>query len=207
MSSLQKENFQKLLSKNGREDIIYNAVIGGWKDYQASSEFNKWKRKGTRASIVWERMIDRALGEFDGAEGINIVERDDTVSFVFDEVLLLRFKKGDSNKISSNYPTSLALSFHKPNKDLFGYEGVRRAEVIYVLNDRETEIESVNIVARNGKSITWEFELLGSNENIIPLPITPQHEVPSKKGIARLKKLRQNENGAEQNKASSDGKD
>lgn len=182
-----QELFEETLAKNDRKDALYRAAIGGWEDYKASTEFGRWKRKATRAHIVWERMIDRALYDLDEKEGVQVLEENDTVSFVFDEQIFVRFKKGNSNKISNNYPTKLALAYHKHNRDLFGFEGVQRAEIVYVLNERETEVEGVYVVARNNKKVIWDFELESANANVEALPITPQNPVPSKKRLVRLK--------------------
>lgn len=201
MAAPQKELFESVLDKYGRKDAVHRAVIGGWEDYKASSEYEKWKRKGTRASIVWERMVDRALDDLYDQEGVQVLEKDDTVSLIFDEKLFLRFKKGSNKKLSSNYPTQLALSYHKHDRDLFGFEGVQRGEIIYVLNNRETEVEGVYVVAREGEKVIWDFEITGSIDNIQALPITPQHPAPSKR-LVRLKGAKEKDAGK---KASNDG--
>lgn len=187
MTAPTKLIVKDFLSKKNRQEHLHRAVVGGWKDYKESSEYGKWKRKGTRASIVWERMVDRAMESFFEADGVQVREQDDTVSFVFDESLLLRLKKGDSKKLTRNYPTITALSYHHHDNDLFGYPGLYRVEVVYVLNELETEVEGVYVVAREGSKKLWDFELKGSNENILALPVTPQHPVPSKRRLVHTK--------------------
>ena len=70
-----------------------------------------------------------------------------------------RFKKADIELKTRNYPTFLAKLFHSHEDDLFGFEGLHRVEAAYVLNQYQTSIDWVGIVARDHKRILWQIEL------------------------------------------------
>jgi hypothetical protein len=162
-----------------REPALMSAVLGGWTDCKTHT-LGWWRRKSTRAAIMWEATVDRAVGGLQDDRGMQIVNHYDTRSFIFDDAVLLRFKKGDIGRFSRNFPTPLALAFHSHDMDLFGHPGLMRVEVVHMLNRRQTEIDSVGIVARNRRRILWWYELgidAGETTPVLPfgpLPIAPR---------------------------------
>ncbi|MDE9553845.1 hypothetical protein KKI94_22380, partial [Xenorhabdus bovienii] len=65
----------------------------------------------------------------------------------------IRFKKGDSNFLSSNYPTQSALKYHDPNIDMFG--GEVRLELLYVLGRDGIGIDKIVLTQRKDKFTVW----------------------------------------------------
>jgi len=172
-----------------RESTILKAILGGWADYQASPEANRWRRKSFRASLVWERTIDRLIDAFIDDANVHVIEHYDTISFIFDDLVLFRMKKGCIARFSRNYPTQLALSFHDHQQDLFGFEGLHRVEVVYILNAHETSVESVCVVARSHDKVIWWYEMDADTGAIVPLPLTPVEPKPAS-NVARLRDQR-----------------
>jgi hypothetical protein len=162
-----------------REHVLLSAVLSGWTDCKVHA-LGWWRRKSTRAGVMWEATIDRAIGGLQDASGVRIVPHYDTRSFIFDDIVLCRFKKGDVARFTSNYPTPLAVSFHAHRQDLFGYSGLMRVEIVHTLNRRQTEIESVAIVARDRRRIFWHYELGIDAASVAPvLPFGPLPLLPS----------------------------
>lgn len=181
---------REVLSRRGRGTALYEAALGGWEDYKSSPEAGRWRRKGTRAAIVWERMIDRALDAFLDDDGVVSIEKDDSILFLADDMVLFRMKKGNSKRMTSNYPTPAALAFHDHDEELPGVLPHRhRVEVAYILNSRETQIESVCIVARDQFGVLWSFELDNGVAVPLPLPLIPTAPRPTS-GLARLREDR-----------------
>lgn len=148
-----------------------------------------WRRKGTRAAIVWEHTVKNAIDAL--ADDAVVVPHNDTVSLIFDDRVLVRVKKADLELKSRNYPTRLAQLFHVPEADLFGYEALQRVEIVYVLNRFETEIDWIGIVARDGHSVIWQFELedVPANVEILPLDASTQEAgEKTAESVAKLKK-------------------
>lgn len=137
----------------------WEAVEAGWAACKANPDSGWWRRKTTRAHIVWENSVKKAIEVFADDRSVRVVPHYDTVSFIFEDAMLLRFKKAGISLKSSNIQTTLAGMFHDHETDLFGYSGLQRVEVVYVLNRFETEIMWTGIVARENKTHLWHFEL------------------------------------------------
>lgn len=187
MAILVEDVVYDVLSRRDRHGILYRAVTGAWSDYQKSSEAGRWRRKRTRAAIVWERMIDRALLDFTDDGNIQSIEIDDTIVFVIEKIVLLRFKKSDNSSLTRNYPTGTALLFHNHDEMLPGVvPHEHRIEVTYVLNDRETVVEAVRVIARDGSVVIWQYEIGEGLAIPEPLPLIPTAPRPTA-GLVRVR--------------------
>lgn len=144
---------------------------------------------------MWERTVDYALGVFDGAQGVEVLPHHDTYSFIFDGCVLARFKKASRNLLSSNYPTQMSLSFHNNESDLFGFEGIRRVEIVHVFNRFETELDWIGVVARKGDSVLWSYELpLLASGKVIPLMKGQLDSSAAAQNVLQLKPVKKNSN-------------
>lgn len=187
MSVPQEAVVREVLGRQSRDKHIHAAARGGWVDYTHSSDAGRWRRKGTRASIVWERMVDRAINSLLPDRGVVSLEKNDSILFIADDAVVFRFKKGDGNRFSKNYPTETALLFHQHEEIIPGVlSHHHRVEVVYVLNSRETEISSICVVAREGAEILWWYEIEAGGAVIQPLPLLPTAPRPNT-GLVRVK--------------------
>jgi hypothetical protein len=159
-----------------RAVVIRTAVEAAWttvlNDYP---DLAWWRRKTTRAALVWEYAVQNAIQAFADDSGVRVVRHHDTVSFVIDDLVLVRFKKANIELKSSNYPTFLATLFHDHQvEDLFGLGELQRVEAAYVLNRFQTGVDWVGIVAREKRQVLWSFELVpaGGAEIVDLLPRT-----------------------------------
>jgi hypothetical protein len=144
-----------------------------------------WRRKSTRAHAVWEEAVAKLIELLADDPGVHVENHHDTVSFIFDDKVLLRLKKADTTLRSSNVRTALADLFDVHDADLFGFRGLQRVEAVYVLNRFETKIAWAGIVATEREMHLWHFELTDAiAENIEQLPLQ------RKETTAALAKLR-----------------
>lgn len=173
------------LDKNGRASKLQAAIEFGWAKAKSHPDYLKFRRGCTRASLVWEATVEKAIELFAGDRGVHIDDRFDTVSFIFDATVLLRFKKADTKLYTSNYPTPMAELFHDAEPDLFGYAGEQRVEAVYVLNQYDTDIVWTGIVARDGDNVIWSFEF---GEGAKPMVLRPAAEKKSTAKLAKVKK-------------------
>ncbi len=135
-------------------------MLGGWAAVRETYPgLAWWRRKSTRAALVWEHSVDQAIAAFSGDPGVVPIPHHDTLSFIFDDGVLCRMKKADLELRTSNIQTDLASLFHQHDEDLFGYSGLQRVEAAYVLNQFQTEMRWVGIVARDKKKTLWNFAL------------------------------------------------
>ncbi|HEU5047532.1 MAG TPA: hypothetical protein VFT64_06790 [Rickettsiales bacterium] len=152
-----KSHIKLILAKNNRSKKILEAINYGWNARDLHPDSGIWRRKSTRAHVIWEATVQKAIELFADDKGAKVFHHFDTVSFVFDDTVFMRFKKADISLRSRNIRTALADMFHEHESDLFGFEGHQRVEACYVLNPLETEISWAGIVAREKKTHLWHF--------------------------------------------------
>lgn len=167
---------EKVLAKDGRAALCRQAIEGGWEDLRGKQpDLAWWRRKTTRAAIMWENVVDRAIKLFDGKSGIKHIPHYDTASFIFDDLVLARFKLADIGLVTSNYPTAQARLFHQhQTEDLFGFRGHHRIELVHVINRFGTALDWIGVVARDRHKVLWKFELPAGGAAVAPLPIAPK---------------------------------
>lgn len=154
-------------------------VLDAWDDWkQKSHEIgNRFAR--TSANVVFERIIARAIPEFDSMPGMYIKTGHQTVHFLYQSAVLFRFKKGDENGLSRNYPTQTALAFNDQNCDLFGAPGISRIDVVYQLDRLATRVADVAVVARHESNVLWSYSILDADAksaeviSMNPKPLSP----------------------------------
>ena len=168
-------------------DLIVAAIHEAWDDWMASDYVSVWRCKRSRANFVWEQIIDRAFTNLANHDAVHVIDGQETMKFLVRGEVLFRFKKADEIGRTSNVSTQLALAFHDHDQDLFGLPEVQRVEVVYKLNELETAIHDICVVARNGARVAWEFSLLDAEDVITPLPIpASEPERPAAK-VVKLK--------------------
>jgi len=151
---------------------IREIVLSAWGDWLRNPDASLYQFNRTRACIVWEHMVRRAQEAFLDDPSVQCVEKHNTCHFFIDNSILLRFKKADERGLSCNYPTSLALDFHDPEAALPGFPEVSRVEVIYIVNELGTGVDSVQVVARNGSRVAWSYDIPGQ-------PVAPVEPIPT----------------------------
>jgi len=178
---------QEALRKNGRDRLLRRAIEDAWSDLKSKQPGRAlWRRKSTTAGLMWEYAVQRMVEAFADDPGVKPIPHLDTVSFILDDIVLIRVKKADLELRSRNYPTALALLFHEHEEDLFGFEGLHRVEAAYVPNRFETEINWIGIVARDGSKSLWHFELEAGGAVVVPFPVEPA-TVPASETVMRRK--------------------
>lgn len=155
-----------------------------------------WRRKSTRRGHFWENAVDKLIDLTADDKGVKVVPHHDTVSFIYDDAVLVRLKKANHALVTSNISTLTAELFHEHSADLFGYEGLQRVEAVYVPNRFETGIIWVGIVARNNAQHLWHFELA---EPVTALPVVPI-AAPEQPAVASLVKVKNQAKGRDEGK-------
>ena len=133
---------------------------------------------------MWEHSVESAVNLFSDAPGVKVVPHHDTASFIFDDTVLVRFKKASIQLHTSNVPTFLSSLFHRHESDLFGYEGLHRVELAHVWNRFETGLDWIGVVARERDRVLWHFELDAGGAVIEGLP-QPKPLLPAGDRVVR----------------------
>ena len=187
MGMLTESEVKRVLSVNGRGRHLREAYLRAWDTFEEKYPDRAWwRRKGTRAALIWEYAVQYAIEGV--GDDVEVVPHHDTVSLIFDQRVLVRIKKADTELKSRNYPTPLALLFHEPEADLFGFTGYQRVEVVYVLDQYETKIDWIGIVARDNDRIVWHFELEDELVPVLSLDLEGGTGVRTAADLAQLKK-------------------
>jgi len=139
----------------------------------------------TRRAIFWENAVNKLIELTADDPGLHVDRHDDTISFIFDDAVLVRLKKADMALRTSNIPTAQARLFHDHREDLFGYEGLQRVEAVYIPNRFETGIVWSGIVARDQQGHLWHFEL--TEPVVVPVVPVPMVAQPPAASLARLR--------------------
>lgn len=133
----------------------------------------------TTANVLFDFVVQHAHAEFDADPEIRVIDETQTVKFCFGERVLLRFKKGDKDHLGRNLLTQAVIDFVNVESSLPGMpQAAAKVEILYSMNDLETEIESVIVAARDGDQMLWHYEIESSEAgNVIGLPlVTPPTE-------------------------------
>jgi hypothetical protein len=180
-----KEFVQQVLAEHGRGWRILQALRFGADAANADPDSGWWRRKSTRRHIFWENAVHKLIELTADDPDCKVIRHHDTVSFIIEDVVLVRLKKADMALRTSNYPTEQALLFHEHSKDMFGFAGHQRVEAVYIPNRFDTGIVWGGIVARQNKVNLWHFEL--TEPVVVPVLPLPMPAQPPVSSLARLK--------------------
>jgi hypothetical protein len=181
-----------VLAENERGPKIYTSFEFANEDVKAQAKGKTWRRKATHRGLFWEAAVDKLIELTQDDRGLYVEEHHDTVSFIFDDAVLVRLKKADMMLRTSNYPTELAQLFDDPQADLFGFTGLQRVEAVYVPNQFETNFIWCGIVAYDGDKKLWSFEL--QPKVVTPTVTLPAPAAPPTSELAKLKTRPKDEN-------------
>jgi len=155
--------------------VAFEAAWEDWSDGADRTRYGRWAR--TRANMVFERVAHHLQRVFADDPGVRPVFRDETIKLVFDDVLVVRFKKANPLGVGSNIATQAITRFVEPQLELDGLAGLKKVEVVYELNALQTAIARVVAQARDGDMRLWAWTLgegaAGAEIVPFPLPLPP----------------------------------
>ena len=171
---------------------LTGSLRSAWSSWLSSEYLARWNKRG-RANFIWEETRHEAVKRLSGVPGVAVLPRRDTTLFVVDQQVLFRFKKGDESGVSRNVKTTEAQAYHDHAQTVLNLPGLMRVEVIYQLNELETSILDIIIVARQDSSVLWKHSLMHSDVRVIPMAAPAEHEdapAPQKKVTVRSATLK-----------------
>ncbi len=172
---------------------IAKILLEAWDDWKKSSEFSRLRFARTRANIVYDRAVDRALEAFHDNKEIQAVLRQGSAKFVVSEKVIFRYKKGDERGFSTPNENQLSLAYHDHEvMGLYGPMNEQRVEVIYTLNRLQTEVRKIRVIARDKECKLWEWDITPSAEVVSAtdkLPVRPTASPESLVSVKDEKKI------------------
>jgi hypothetical protein len=170
------------------EASLIEAAYGALEDWKAVKKAVFLHYSRSRANVIWESFINRAISTFDSDTDVSIIQEAQTARFIFSGLVLLRFKLADKNGISRNYPTQLALDYNDPQMEIPGLPKAIRVDFVYILNQDKTEIKRLMIVKRNGDTTSWSYPIEVDSSLVTKLaqktttPLAPVEEIVKVRG-------------------------
>lgn len=153
---------------------LWGVVDNSWKEWQnlpASLTYQLCKR--TRACLVHDFMVKNAKGLSSSDDSFNTIEIKGMFCLLVSTnkgLIACKFKKLTVDGHSMNQPTVQVDKF-KCQEEINGIELAHHLEIGYVLNDTESEINSIDIVCPSGGTILWKAEITpnGANNSLVGL--------------------------------------
>lgn len=150
------------------EPILRDVVMAAWRQWVEMPNRSRLYQR-TRACFVHNFMMIEASRHLEGHPRAHVFEQHETAMFLFDQSVLVRLKKGDERGLSSNIPTQAALAFIDPQEELFDLPDVSRVDVCYVLNELQTQVKDILVVARDGDQVIWAYSIYSAAEGAAPV--------------------------------------
>lgn len=127
---------------------------------RAENGYSPYLYSRTFANNVFDSIAQNAIREFGMEDKIQVRTEPQTVKFLFPGGILLRFKKGNEAFLGQNQPT-LAVKSFTHSDGLFADlpANTSKVEIVWRANELKTKLENVFVVARDGDSMLWKYEI------------------------------------------------
>ncbi|MDB5875657.1 MAG: hypothetical protein JWQ07_5099 [Ramlibacter sp.] len=143
-------------------EALYSIPMEAWDQYHAETPQSLLVHycARTRASAVHNLMVANAARYVAKCgNAVQMFERRQMVGLAIDG-LAIRFKKADEDSRSKNQPT-LQVQRFRNQVPVIGVPATHNLELVYVLNEHETEMLEVRVAHPSGDNIAWWFRLRG----------------------------------------------
>jgi hypothetical protein len=186
--ALDSDDVKSVLGMN--IDKLRVCMQEAWDDYQRLPDEAKVRiSPRSRASVVYDFIVEKAKKLFIGAEGVYLSERRGFLLINFYDRILLRFKKFNRKLMPHGIRTGQNSLFMNRQGVLLECPEATKLIAGYQLNDFQNGIELMAVVCPNGKSCELYFALeQPKTTEIVPLrdyevPDTATRRVHAKEGI------------------------
>lgn len=183
---LSETDAKEILSPYHQE--IADIVLSAWNKWLIAKKFlapNAYPRD--RASTVYSFFKEEAVDRFCGNPNVSILLGDQNFRLLFEDRIVIRFKKVDGNYNSRNIPTQMSLQFDR-QETIPGLPERTNLKVGYRLDSSETQIEEVVVIYPTSEnSLAWCYGVDSSQESsLLEIPLTPS-PAQDEAIVARLK--------------------
>src|SRR5579862_401029 len=147
-------------------------------DFRVSAGLPSLLYTRTIANYVFDAIARRAIPLFAAEPRVSVQIEAQTFKLAFRGVAA-RYKKGGDDGLGCSIPTQAALAFMEADGLLPGLPPeTAKVEIIWLPNDIWTRLEHVLVVARDGDTLLWQYEIDDADEGggsgtIIPFPSAP----------------------------------
>lgn len=172
-----KDEAQKILEPY--HELIWRVVHEAWDEFmqvkamRAEAGMAPLLYDRTAANEVFDAIARRAIPLFRAEPRVSVRVEAQTFKLIFASRLAARFKKGGDDKLGRNIQTQAALAFVEADGELPGLPPeTAKVEFIWLPNDIWTKVAALLVIARDGDSLIWDYEIRkpGEAAEMIPFP-------------------------------------
>jgi hypothetical protein len=151
-------------------EILNQCIDDGWAAWRTHYAHRAHLLDGRpRAAIVYAEIVHRALGEFQGLEGVRAVPGRGSLMVYIGDDITLRFKKMRRNGRCSNIKTVTQLKLLAQLK-LPGMVDGTLVHAGYQLDALQQNVVRKAIVCQWNQKVLWDIELAGVPAEMVTMP-------------------------------------
>jgi len=161
------EQHDAILILNKHLSAFYGVVGGAWQDYISYPiEKRIVHSPRSRASLVHDHMVYRAMKYAAMESGVQIIERSGLYLFIFGGQIAVRFKKFDEELKTRNQPSGQVQQF-KAQMQLPGVHSAHNLESGYILSADAQSLAAVHLVCPSGTGVYWDILLTSQSQTSV----------------------------------------
>lgn len=162
---------------HGRIAKVVKSAWDEWKSVRASRAalgYAPVLYQRTVSNHIFDAIARNAIAEF-GVDSGFMIDIEAQTFKVAHKGCVARFKKAGDDLLGQNHPTQAVLDFVRADGMLPGFPpGTGKIEFVWCANELFTDLQSIHVVARDGDSLIWEYEI---DWNAGAAEIVPLHTV------------------------------
>lgn len=167
-------------------DSIRKVVNQGFRSYlRRRGTGNLFRR--TDAAEVFDCVVRAGLSEFASKSRVQIFRNGTTARFLFDGKILARFKKASRARKGQNIETAANNEYLDPMLPYPDAPGATKVEICWKLNSLGTGFSELFVTAPKARGNLWTYDIVGSDQGVIPFPNQKQTQPTARKSVVRLK--------------------
>ena len=177
---------------------VVKQAFADWRalaDFKAQNGLPAALYSRTTSNEVFDFIASRAMVEFRTDPSVTVRPEAQTFKLIFKGIVGGRYKRGDEDDLGQNIPTAAALALEHADGELPGFPPETAwVEFIWQANELLTRLDYVLVVARDGDTILWSYEIEdvagagGGGVTPFSPPITPAPQPPKDDKLITPKK-------------------
>jgi hypothetical protein len=150
----------------------------------------------TFANVLWSLFRHEAFLEFGGEDGVTLSEKYGTLSLIFSNAVMLRFKHLDARGRTSNFPTQTSLAFYNQIEIPGISAALPRLQLCWREDPMRVGLITLDVAMKVGSVVAWRYPILDEG-GVASHPIRanqPKPIEPRLRGKIGNKKRKEGEN-------------
>lgn len=151
---------------------LRSCILDAWQQFLTVQYRHEYERR-TKSGIVRDLIVANVKTKFSTISGAKLITAN-RMFFLKIGNYLIRFKKLDENRMTTNYPTTQAKALEKQQLEIPEFENHVIVNAGYITDMLGTKVVSAALTLRNGNANEWEIMLGGAEHGFTVLPVQQQ---------------------------------